>query len=305
MHKEHAYKLGLTMGTLGEHEVAYKLFSLLVKVEVLPEPDLYHYAAVSAWNTGRLLQARRYWKKALVIDQQSGVPRFYLKQLDQYLTHPDRSCPVISYDYQIPKEEIMLSKSAQDLHSDPEFISFLYTVMDEGEDEEKIEALQSLAAINPDDLEKRLREFLLQTIGSIQVKRLALEILQEMKAAPPFTMNYEGYKLQLERPNAQVDFSVWKKKWDQVLECCLSHMEETSDKLKQDVMALWREQLNQGIPPIRKKEGWAAAIEYAVAKHHQESITKTALAHKYKISSSTLTRYIRQLEPVVTKLFYS
>ncbi|SFI63093.1 tetratricopeptide repeat protein [Thermoflavimicrobium dichotomicum] len=305
MHKEHAYKLALTMGTLGEHEVAYKLFSLLAKVEILPEPDLYHYAAVSAWNTGRLIQARRYWKKALALDQQSGVPLFYLKQVEKHLNHPDHTRPVVSYDYRIPEEkkDIPPSEQLEELYSDPSFTQFLYNLLDEGHDHDKFGAIQTLALLSPEDLEEKLREILLRPGENMQLKKMALFTLQDMNAEPPFMMNYEGYKLQIERVYLQTDFSLWKKKWDQVWDCCLKHMQDASSKEKQKAKALWKKQMENGIPTVHKVEGWAAAIEYLAIKQDQQAVTKTSLAQKYNISVSTVTRYIKQLSSLADEIF--
>ncbi len=307
MHKDHAYKLALTMGSLGEHEVAYKLFSLLVKVEINPEADLYHYAAVSAWNTGRMLQARRYWQKALHLDPHSGVSNYYLDQLEKYLSHPDRQRSSVSYEYQIPEEtlsqDVPALENIDEVYSDPSFIQFLYKVLDEGQEYDKQSVIKTLALLAPDDLEEKLRGILVQSSQSVELKKLTLLMLQDLKADPPFIMTYQGNTLRLDRVSLNTDFSSWKKKWEQVWECCAKRMVDRTETCRRDAKKLWQKIMNTGIPTVYKVEGWAAAIEYYVLQYHQQSLTKTSLARKYNISPSTVTKYIKQLKSLAEEIF--
>lgn len=103
-HHDHVFKLATTMGILGEHETALRLFRRLLKSgEAGMDASLYHYAAVAAYNMGRRQEAVRMWKQAQKLDPGSGIADFYLNQLKHIAN--GQPADTISYHYHLPFEE--------------------------------------------------------------------------------------------------------------------------------------------------------------------------------------------------------
>lgn len=73
---EHLFKLATTMGILGEHEMAYRHFKRLLRYHMEADPCLYHYCAVSAFNTGHYEEAEKYWKLSDAADGNPMLPNF-------------------------------------------------------------------------------------------------------------------------------------------------------------------------------------------------------------------------------------
>lgn len=307
-HQDHAYKLATTMGILGEHEVAYELFSRLLKVEEQPEAALYHYAAAASCNTGRLWLAQKYWKKALSLDAHSDVPRFYLEQIEEWLKQPEPILPTVSYHYHLPFEEQMLRMdpaqsqlSLEDLKANPLLRSSFCWALNHGEHHTKIQVIQLLGLIGDGEAEQLLRRFLERPDEEEELKQLAILVLQLMQAKPPYTVWTEGQLIEV-GTEAKREPSVSKdEKWEQVLECCLNGMKEYDSHQQRDAKTLWSqfaEQKLTEVSTVRKVEAWAAALEYLVAKHHGLAMTQSRVADKYQASLSTVNRNIKQLAPV-------
>ncbi len=109
-------------------------------------------------------------------------------------------------------------------------------------------------------------------------------------------------QLEIGREEISTQLPTWIIRWNKVLESCLAAMEGEYDETQMnDAQILWAEFLNHRLPspPImRKEEGWAAAIEYIVAKMHGISITQAAVARKYCVSPSTVSHHIREISQV-------
>ena len=89
-------------------EAAFAMFRRLIQREERPEASLYHYAAVAAFNTKSFERARKYWRIARELDQDSKIPVFYLNQLEQWENMSPEQVPPLSYHYQLPFEEQLM-----------------------------------------------------------------------------------------------------------------------------------------------------------------------------------------------------
>ncbi len=104
-HIEHVHKLATTMGILGEHDTAYRLFMRMVKESELVDHNLYHSLAVAALYTGRYEQAEKMWRNASRLDQETDIPLVYLRLLKEWMENDRRNLrqlPYIPYHYHAP-----------------------------------------------------------------------------------------------------------------------------------------------------------------------------------------------------------
>jgi tetratricopeptide (TPR) repeat protein len=311
---DHAYKLATTMGILGEHEVAYKLFCCLLKTGEFPNASLYHYAAVAAYNTGRIRQALKYWKQATLMDPDACVPCFYFEQVQSWMKqgYPRRSNAVIPYQYHLPFEEQLLrmeewkpdSYLLTELKENPLFRSSFFWALHHGNRHTKLKVLHVLGWLHDQEVEQVLRQFLLHPEEDEELKKIALIILKHMKASPPFAMWINDQKVEAlqSEPSSLI-------KWQQVMDCCLQKIKQYDksqcrdmEKSLQKAWAKWNVPDHDWLPSVKKVEAWAAALEYIVAKFHGVKVTQSELCRKYQIATSTLSKNIKQLK-AVTQIF--
>lgn len=305
-HLEHMMKLATTMGILGEHVEAYRLFRQLVKLDPDPDASLYHYVAVAAFNIGEWNQARKHWRVARDLDPDSEVPRFYLNQLAEAEGSLQR-LPAVSYHYQLPFEEQLLQLDRQQQQVIPEQIkqnplirSSFFWALNHGDRETKLQVLQVFEWIRDGEVEEVLRGFLMKEEEDDDIKRLALYVLRQIGAAAPYHARLNGRQVSIQPSQLEREMPDWLHTWRQVLENCLQRMAGEYDRTQMnDAEIIWAEFLRQhqsDLPRIRKVQGWSAALEYVVAKLHGLSFTLEKAARKHGVSASTVGRNVRLLE---------
>lgn len=307
--RDHAYKLATTMGILGQHFMAYELFTRLLKIEEQPEASLLHFAAVASLNVGKVELARRFWKKAQRLDPESDVPRFYLDQLTKWSQNEFADFTPIRYHYHLPFEEEILRinrEEADNSYKESRPIPLLREsciwALENGNQQAKIQVLNVLGWKPELDGEPLLRSFLQKKDEDDELKQIALFLLRHIKAEPPYILWFQGQWIRLDQSQKQPEIL---RKWKKVLAYCQDNMSEYSDKERQCAQLLWDEWMRQNaskLEMIRKEEAWAAALEYVIAKYHGHSVSQTKIAEKYSVSCSTVQRNAKLLLPYLPSL---
>lgn len=303
---EHMYKLATTLGILGEHETAFRLFRQLIKREERPEASLYHYTAVAAFNAKRFTQAGKYWRIARDLDPDSEIPDFYLNQLEEWGNLPPERVPPISYHYQLPFEEQLMqldrdrSTIPDQIRQNPLIRSSFFWALNHGDKETKLQVLQVFEWLADKEVEQVLRSFLMKREEEDDLKRLALYVLKKIGAVEPYRAFLKGREIAIRPYELAQELPGWLKAWERVLALCLEEMKGRYDVIQiHDAQMIWAEFLRQShanLPEIRKVEGWAAALEYIVARLHGVSLTQESVAKRHEVSSSTVGRNVRVLE---------
>ncbi|MBD1372232.1 tetratricopeptide repeat protein [Hazenella sp. IB182357] len=309
LHTEHAYKLATTMGILREHEVAYHLFTRLLKTDVHAEVGLYHHCAVAAWNTGRLNKAIRYWKIAAELDFISDVPRFYLAQVEKW-SQQDTELPLIQYAYQLPFEEewIRIENKQRDpqnlshLKDNPLLRSSFFWSLNHGDYNTKLQALQVLWKIQDKEVEQLLRSYILKPNEDEELKKIALLILKHMHVAAPIQMWIEGRITEVGYDSTD---SLENKQFEQrVIHALLHNMQDYTLQQQNEAQQLlftFQHQPDFRDHQVKKIEALAGALEYAIAKKYQLKLTQKEIAQKYGVSTSSITRYVKKLQTLWDK----
>jgi tetratricopeptide (TPR) repeat protein len=302
---EHLFKLATTMGILGRHEEAYRNFRRLLKEHPIEDPCLYHYCAVSAFNTGRYDEAERYWRLSDRVDEDvRRVARFYLSVLDTLGNLPEPRA--ISYQHQLPFEELMNGPDRDDaavkqaLRRDPLQRASLMWALEHGDEATKLQAIKAMGAVRSGEVQEALRRFLQQPEEDDYLKRVAVFVLRSLGLREPLEAVLDGKRVLIQTETLSPNLPMWSEKWQQVLEMALSEMRGRYDMIQQhDLQTLWVEYLSRvypNIPRMVKLNGWAAALEYLTAKMHRRAVSYRDVADRYGVSVTTVRTIVDRID---------
>jgi tetratricopeptide (TPR) repeat protein len=306
-HQEHVFKLATTMGILGEHEAAYLHFRRLLKdSELQQDPCLFHYTAVAASNIGRMKEAERLWKQTAKLDPDSGVPKYYLEQLERM---QDGAEPITaSYHYHLPFEEQfkLWGKASgglpDNLKRDPLVRSSFFWALRHGDRHTKLQVIQALGMIGDNEVKDALRDFLLEPAEDDYLKRIAIFVLRTLGVHDSLQAVLEGKETVIDPGRMTSRLPVWEDKWQAVLEAALVRMSKHYDMVQQhDLLTLWVEFLSRmypDVPRVNRVEGWAAALEYLTAKMHRRAISYHEVSVRYGVSIATASKYAKWIDEV-------
>lgn len=293
-HTEHLFKLAMTLGILGEHELAYTHFKRLMHATDEPlDAILLHYTAVAACNTNRYDEAVKLWHKATRLDASCIIARFFLSEIERIklLTKTQ----ALSYHYQLPHEEKFreveqsLSRMSHELENDALLRASLLWALEHGEHAMKLQAIQVLGVIVDDEqVEEALRAFLLNKNEDDYLKDVAAFALRAMGADDAY-------------PNQWLlDPSKWDEQWRAIVELALDKMETDYDSVQHhDLQTLWVDflaKMDHQLPRIVKIGGWSAALEYLIAKMHNRAMTYRQIAEKYEVSEATVRKNVNIID---------
>ncbi|GFZ94502.1 hypothetical protein GCM10008018_46040 [Paenibacillus marchantiophytorum] len=303
--QDHVFKLATTMGILSEHEKAYHLFKRLLKAgDGASDPCLYHYAAVAACHIGRFDEAYRYWKQVQKLDPGAEISKFYLEQLRT--RDKVEGSLTWSYHYHLPFEEQfrVLEKSTQgipdQLKKDPLVRSSFFWALRHGDIETKLQVIQAFGLIADNEVRDALQDFILDRQEDDYLKKVAIFVLRSMGIRESIPAYLENEEIMVEASPYSPHLPVWDAKWQSVMETALSHMHKRYDMVQQyDLEILWVEFLTKiypTVPKINKSEGWAAALEYLIAKMHRRAISYQEVSTRYGVTVSTVSRNVKLID---------
>ncbi|WP_201317881.1 tetratricopeptide repeat protein [Paenibacillus sp. EPM92] len=304
-HQDHVFKLATTMGILSEHDKAYRLFKRLLKTgEAGPDPCLFHYAAVAAYNTGRWDEAERLWRQAEKNDPGSDIPRFYLNILNK---RRDGDTKVqVSYHYHLPFEEQLRGMERKEgglpdhLKKDPLVRSSFFWALRHGDTDTKLQVIQAFGLIADDEVKDALTEFILEPEEDDYLKKMAVFVLRSIGVKDPLPAVLEGRSTTVAPSPHSPSLPVWDRKWQLVMELAQREMARRYDIVQQyDLQTLWVEYLTRvfpAVPKIAKVEGWAAALEYWIARMHRRPVSFQETADRYGVSVATVSKNAKLID---------
>lgn len=306
-HQEHVFKLATTMGILGQHEIAYGHFRRLLRtIEHGHDPNLIHYAAAAACNTGRYEVAKKLWLQIEKLDPAHDTAQFYLSQLE--VAEHGQGLPIVSYHYQLPFEEQFKDWESVDewlpsqVDQNPLLRSSLFWALRHSDRPTKIGVVQLLGKIGDEEVKLALQELLLDPNEDMYVKDLVLFTLRSMgvNKVVPF---HDGNTIEMvSTAVVKTTLPLWKKEWQGVLDVAFEHLANRGDLEQQhDVETLWVQFLTlqyPNIPTIQSVQGWAAALDYLISKVHQLDSSYQMISTRYGVSASTVRRYVERIDTV-------
>lgn len=292
-HPEHAYKLATTMGILGQHEDAYHFYLRLMKFPYYVDAATYHYAAISAYLSDHEQQAMKWWMKAKQLDPESGVADHYLNMLRNKKSGGEGPKEFIPYQYQPmikPKQENWTS--FDEMRNDPMIRASLLWALQHGKEDAKQMVIQTLAMIGDDEAKTALYHFS-QTTTDVELQKLALLTLSELE---------EQYPIDGETPPAKERTPTESERM--VADLIQDQVERGDREFGRWAARIWKEYCNQMSTKhnekisIRKIVAWIAALEYLFAKKNQAKQTQDELAQKYNVSSTTISKCVKELKSI-------
>ncbi|WP_159888380.1 tetratricopeptide repeat protein [Paenibacillus puerhi] len=304
-HQDHVFKLATTMGILSEHDKAYRLFKRLLKSgDAGLDPCLFHYAAVAAYNTGRKVEAERLWRQTEKFDPGSEIPRFYLNLLSR--DREDEPKAQVSYHYHLPFEEQFRGLEKMEgglpdhLKKDPLVRSSFFWALRHGDMDTKLQVIQAFGLIGDDEVRDALTAFIQEPEEDDYLKKMAVFVLRSMGVKEPLAAVLEGKETMVAPSPPSPNLPVWERKWQSVMELALAQMAKRYDMVQQyDLQTLWVEYLTRvfpAVPKLTKLEGWAAALEYWVAKMHRRPVSFQETAERYGVSVVTVSKNAKLID---------
>ncbi|ASS76522.1 hypothetical protein CIG75_17195 [Tumebacillus algifaecis] len=303
---DHTYKLATTMGILGEHTTAYRLFRQLLRWGDRTDTALLHCVAASAANLGFLEKAKKVWEEIETLDPESETPGYYLNKVKEALA-AQREMDTVSYQYHIPfqeqfrimKEQIQTGQLGA-WRNDPLIRSSLFWALKHGDLETKIQVIQTFALLADKEVEHVLREFIKNPEEIDQLKRLAIYVLRHIGAEGPFQAHLDKEEVLLRVQSLpQDDLLTWKAEWQEVLDLTFSNLDsahgEAARHLARDIWTGYLNQVFHAPPRIVKLANWAAALEYAVLRKLGVKVTQAEVAARYGVTAGAVSKIYRQL----------
>ncbi|MFD1175249.1 tetratricopeptide repeat protein [Paenibacillus puldeungensis] len=313
-HQEHVFKLATTMGILGKHEAAYGHFRRLLRdQDMSKDPSVFHYAAVAAYYTGRVSEAKKLWQSVKRLDPVSSVADYYLSRLEEALESSavtDAQAPFsVNYQYVLPFEEQLKQWGASEdgippeLQNNPVIRSSFFWALRHGDSRMKLQVIQALGLIADQEVEEALEAFLLEPEEDQSLKDMALFVLRSMGVTKSLPVRSGETTTMVDPSQTATKLPVWRSEWQAVINLAIGKMNDSSFDLQQqhDAETLWVEFLTRlypDPPSITHLEGWACALEYLTAKMHRLYVTYESVAKKYGISASTARRYVCRVDEV-------
>lgn len=295
MHQEHLLKLAITMAMLSEHDMAYRHFRRLLNQQPMRQhQELYHYMAAAACYVGKYEQAEQIWRNMLRFAPEAEVPAFYVNHLDELKQGQLEP----SYRYVLPNAPTSKSLHAvqeqNPMSGVPQSVRLLQTLQ-QGTEDEQLTALQNYRMDDDVEVQYALREYVSREQIADSLRAAAERLLRQWSAAQHLPV--DGLIDDLDSVRASMP--MWDERWQQVVEEFRRLSPRRHDsRIEHDVEALWLEFVKRSypeLPRLHHPEGWAAALDYLVARIRRQPLTYAEVARRYGSTISLTSRYARRI----------
>ena len=294
---DQSYKLATTLGILGEHKAAHRLFMQLVSFGDRHDPELYFALAMSCAYMGKTKQAKQWLYEVEALDPESNIASHYLKELDK--DHP----MLMGYSYQEP---YVFSRPAGFEHffsggypkkgswsDDPSVRSILYYGLQHGMQATKKVALYVFGALGDADSLRVIREFIKEPKQSEVLIWQGLFILQARQQLGDIVVAFGGAPQRVTLPSHDHRILSWNPFLEGVFRDVSDSLALHDPEMVDDAFAIWlRYALNAWVdlPRVLKRNVWSAALEYLTRRAVGRTEPQAVVAKRYGVSTSALSR---------------
>lgn len=289
LHPENTYKLATTMGVLGQHDEAYFHYQRLLRTGRPQEACTYHYAAISAYLSGRKEQSLRWWQKAKQLDPEAGVADQYIEMIKA--EQQGETTTPIPYQYNTRQGGVSWEQTSfegvEELKNDPMIRASLLWALQHGRDEVKFAVLQTLSLIADDEAITAVRQFYHQT-DSPELQKLALLALADMGAALPKLPSEKTERNKTSGQDAEETVEEGIRRF------ILAQGQADAGEWCLNTWEKYREHARKRVQ-VRKEVAWVAALEYVYGTVTNQKTSQAQLAQKYGISAATIAKCVKVL----------
>lgn len=297
---DQGYKLATTLGILGEHKAAYRVFLQLVEFGDRHDPALYFALAAACANRNRLKAARQWLLEVEALDPESGIAEYYMREIDRAQQNEERL--FFSYTYQLPFH-LRTSAGSRKQRSafgrigawarDPGVRSSLYFALFCGPRVTKREALQAFAVLGDEESVHTLKEFVRDPAQSDDMVWGGLFVLQRLRVSGEVSVSLAGREERLTLPVRDRRILSWQPTLDAVLDDVEKSLALRDPDLSDMAFDIWLRYVSSAyleLPKIVKRGVWAAALEYVTRRTAGRTTPQAVVAARYEVSVKALAK---------------
>lgn len=298
---DQGYKLATTLGILGEHASAYRIFLQLVEFGDRHDPSLYFALAAASANSGKLKRARQWLLEVQALDPESGIADHYLGELDQLEAGKDRL--FVSYTYQLPFH-LRAHATAQvpspgfsrvgAWAKDPSVRSSLYFALFRGPRPTKRDALSAFLVIGDSEAIHILRDFVKDPNQGDDMVWNGLFVLQALRVTGSVDAWIEGRLQTMTLPlRDEPRLLSWQPTLAATLLSVQDALSRRDPELKDIAYDIWMRYVAHvytDLPKIVKRSVWEAALEYVARRTAGRTDPQAVIAKRYNVSVSALAK---------------
>ncbi|WP_051344122.1 tetratricopeptide repeat protein [Alicyclobacillus herbarius] len=310
LHYDQAMKVATTLGIVGEHDTAYRIFRGLARLVDEVEPILLHSLAAAAANSGRLRTARRYWQALCQSPGMHEVARYYLDKVEAAIAHGQPLLRVsYQYDYPLQQQlramkERLRQANPSEWRDDALLRASLYWGLRHGTSVTRKAVIRTLALIGDEDAQQALRLFVKRADIDWALKAAALCALKTCDDQADVEWYQDGQMHTAKLRELPWDLlleaePLWQRVW-QLTEFGLSeHVgEESLAKAKRVWLTFLRRLFLRDDVRMVKPEIWAAGLYYCQLKIDGLKIRQKDAALRYGVSISSVRKAAVRLQPL-------
>lgn len=297
-----------TFKILKEHNC---IVSVLIKyLRKHRDPFYFHLLSVGLFNIKRFDFAEEIWTVTEESFPQFKIITKYFRALNRDTENGALEYKVLEYSNKLPeqiesecKEKFNKSMQLETTllekmwKSDSEIKDIILYYIYEGSQDEKVMAVNNLAKIGSQEIVQLLTgiaedEDSEEKIKGIISKVLGLKRNREKTKTFPKESDVDTIN------SKKISSLEWKKEWEAVIDCALQKKEviyksSYKNELKSILMNFISKSHYGNSPDIKRKEIWAATLEYLYCNLHLIRVSKKQIAKKYNVSPSSITNRLK------------
>lgn len=303
----HHYNLACLFSRMGHLEKANKIFSFIVNQLDSSLTECYFLMAVNYGLMDELEKARYYLNLYLQVSPDGEMA---MDAEDLLFTLSDEA-----EEEEFQENELLDEAASLICQQDEEDILERYPAsktlrrllrhalyQDDAEIAER--ALYLLSQLGEAGAEE-LKEFAKNPWIKQRLRLQALLKLKNMSGGEVLTIFLDDSWLEIDLSSYPLRAPRWLDKWQEVLTCTLEKMRQSNaygENFYEDAQAIWIDYLNHiypKMPGIRKRETWAAALEYALSRYHFLTLTQKELSARYNVAAASISSRYQELNRVL------
>lgn len=308
LHYELAMKVGTTLGLVGHHVEAERVFERLSRMAEVVEPVLIHSIAASAANAGHLHIARKWWKQLIGRGDVEAIGLYYLDLLDKAEQQGKKQLRV-SYQYDLPIQvqftemKRRLSDTTPEVwRKDPLLRASLYWGLRNGGYQTRRAVIRTLALMGDEDARRALRLFLRREEIEPTLQAAALVALQCAGEADAVLVLVDGQEQSINPQSIPLDTLLsidvhWQEIWDR---CERWLTDENHAELIKSAKSVWgsyvKELFLATSTRLGKLEIWVAGLVYITLRYHGVSVSQKDIAESLHVAPASVRKATMKLE---------